>query len=179
MTMFRAELKSISARQLWDGRVRPGSPIVFVPGVIEFRRGVQRLHELCGSEVGSDAEVLLQELLEELERAEVGVDRWNRGMETFIKQELGGACPDDRTWVRGRRKIRPWHQEMWRLGLLIARYDAAVVLTSNATASARRIGILNPHHLSIAQRYGWIRQVILRGYRGVGLRAGRGSAVAP
>ena len=168
---WRVRLRTIAARQAWDGRkARDGSG--FIPGIRHFQSGV-RGYRAAAARGDADAAVRLQEIEAALGAFERSLDRWCRGLAGFVSASLDGeatAGAKPGGWRRSARLLRIRAPETRRLAALIARYDAACVDTAAVTGACRAAGIANPHRVSIEDRRRRLRALMALGYGGVRLR---------
>ena len=163
---YRVRLRTIAARQLWDGRKARGGR-GFIPGIRHFQAGVCALHK--GSDAGNvDAADRLGEIEAAVESVERFLARWRRGLAGFAAElpEFGSVRPNDGSWVRASRSFRIRARETRRLARLIAAYDSVCAETVAVTAAASRAGVFNPHHEAVTERGRLIRAVIALGHRG-------------
>ena len=170
-TPYRVRLRTIAARQLWDGRKARGGR-GFIPGIRHFQAGVRTLHRASGAG-DVDAAACLVEIDAALEAVERSLFRWRRGLAGFVEESLepGTVAGNCAGWRRASRvfRIRAW--ETRRLALLIEAYDGACVATVEVTLAARKARVFNAHHESIAERARLIRAVIGHGHTGVRFRS--------
>lgn len=173
MSVKRVVLESITARLLWDGRVEDGG---FIPGIAHFQAGARVLRR--AAEAGDDhARERLREIDEALGKAEQAVNRWARGLAAFARETLGVPPPTPAWEDVERRELRVRTPETERLAELVGAFDVACAATSAVTAWARRRGVFNPHHGSIAERARMIRRIADLGHAG-GLACRRTRATA-
>ena len=163
-------LRTIAARQVWDGRKACGGS-GFIPGIRHFQAGV-RWYRAATARGDADAAARLEEIDAALGAFERSLDRWRRGLAGFAAASLDGrtAGAEKRDWRRSARLLRIRARETRRLAALIAGYDAACVATVAVTGACREAGIANPHRASIEDRRGRLRALIALGYGGVQLR---------
>ena len=165
--LFQVGLRTIAARQLWDGRkARDGRG--FIPGIRHFQAGVRAMRRR-EREGDAGAGERLGKVDAGLEAVEAALVRWARGNRKFLAEELGvDAFEAERPqWVRASRSMRVRAPQTRRLALLIAEYDAACAATVRITAAARTAGLFNAQHACIAERGREIRAALESGYSGV------------
>ena len=164
---FRVGLRTIAARQLWDGRKARGER-GFIPGIRHFQAGVRALRrrERAGDAGGVER---LSKVEADLQAVEAALVRWARGNRRVLPEELdAGAFEAERPqWVRASRSIGVRAPETRRLAMLIVEYDAACAATVRITAAARKTGLFNAHHACIAECGREIRAALESGYAGV------------
>lgn len=166
----RTRLRTIAARQVWDGRKTHGGS-GFIPGIRHFQAGV-RAYRTAAARGDAEADARLGEIDDALHALDRSLVRWRRGLGAFVSERVPGgpAADDGRHWRRSARLLRIRSPETRRLAALIERYDAACANTVAATAACRRSGIANPHGASIVDRRRRLRAVIAMGHGGVRLR---------
>ena len=163
---YRVRLRTVAARQLWDGRKARGGR-GFIPGIRHFQAGVRALHK--ASYAGDvDAAGRLAEIEAALEAVEGSLARWRRGLAGFVAESLVSCSAKEVCggWLRASRLIRVRALETRRLAMLIHAYDDVCVATVEVTAAARKTQLFNPHHESIAERSRLIRAMMALGHRG-------------
>ena len=176
---LRTRLRTIAARQVWDGRkARGGSG--FVPGIRHFQAGV-RAYRAAAARDDAEAAARLAEIDDALGALDRSLARWRRGLEAFAATGLPGGSPaaNGGRWRRSGRQLRIRARETRRLAALIEAYDAACADTVAVTAACRRAGIGNPHRASIGDRRRRLRALIVLGYGGVRLRQEPPGAARP
>ena len=167
----RVSLRTIAARQVWDGRkARGGSG--FIPGIRHFQAGVLA-YRAEAARGDAEAAARLGEIRDALDAVDRSLVRWRRGLAGFASERLPGKAvsPNGRRWRRSGRLLRIRAPETRRLAALIEGYDDACANTATVTAACRRSGISNPHRASIGDRRRWLRTLIDLGYGGVRLRS--------
>ena len=175
---YRVRLRTVAARQLWDGRKARGGR-GFIPGIRHFQAGVRSPYSARGA-----SDIVAAERLAEVDAAlgtvARSLARWRNGLEGFVAESLGSVCvgADRGPWLRASRSIRNRARERRRLALLIAAYDAACAATVGVTATARKLRVYNAYHECIAERARLIRAVASLGHSGVGLQMGGSAANA-
>ena len=169
-TRRRVRLRTIAARQVWDGRkARGGSG--FIPGIRHFQAGVRAY---LGAAAQGDAHAAAR--LEEIDAAlgvfERSLERWRRGLAGFASASLDGrtAGANNGGWRRSGRLLRIRAPQTRRLVGLIAGYDAACADTVAVTGACRDGGIANPHRASIGDRRRRLRALMALGHGGLRLR---------
>ena len=177
----RTRLRTIAARQVWDGRKAHGGN-GFIPGIRHFQAGV-RGYRAAAARGDAEAAARLGKIDDALDAVDRSLARWRRGLAAFVSERVpgGAAAGDGRRWRRSGRLLRIRSPETRRLAALIERYDAVCANTVAATAACRRSGIANPHGASIVDRRRRLRAVIAMGHGGVRLREsarGRPAALA-
>ena len=166
-------LRTIAARQVWDGRkARGGSG--FIPGIRHFQAGV-RAYRAAAAGGDPQAAARLDEIDAALDALARSLDRWRRGLAAFAAERapLGAGAPTGRRWLRTGRLLRVRAPETRRLAALVEAYDAACADTASVTTACRRRGIANPHRASIGDRRRRLRAVMELGYRGARHQPGR------
>ena len=166
----RVRLRTIAARQVWDGRkARGGSG--FIPGIRHFQAGV-RAYRAAAARGDAAAVARLEEIDAALAAFERSLERWRRGLAGFASASLnGGTAPAKNAgWRRSARLLRIRSPEARRLAGLIAGYDAACADTVAVTWSCREGRIANPHRASIGDRRRRLRALLALGYGGMRLR---------
>ena len=166
----RTRLRTIAARQVWDGR-KPHGGSGFIPGIRHFQAGV-RAYRAAAARGDAEAAARLGEIDDALDALDRSLVRWRRGFAAFVSERVpgGAAAGDGGRWRRSGRLLRIRSPETRRLAALIERYDAVCANTVAATAACRRSGIANPHGASIVDRRRRLRAVIAMGHGGVKLR---------
>ena len=167
---YRVRLRTVAARQLWDGRKARGGR-GFIPGIRHFEAGVRALHR--ARDAGNvDAGDRLAEIEAALESVERSLARWGRGLAGFVagSPEPGSVGADDGGWLAASRSMRIRARETRRLAMSIAAYDATCAATVGANRTARASGVFNAPHASIVERARLIRTVVALGYSGVKFR---------
>ena len=166
----RVRLRTIAARQVWDGReARGGSG--FIPGIRHFQAGV-RGYRTAAARGDADAAARLEEIEASLGAFERSLERWRCGLAGFASVALDGrtAGAQHGGWRRSGRLLRIRAPETRRLAGLIARYDAACANTVAVTEACREAEIANPHRVCIGDRRRRLRALMALGYGGVRLR---------
>lgn len=174
--LYRARLRTIAARQLWDGR-RPGPGRVSIPGVRDFQRGVRALRAAAATGEATAAARLV-EIDAALDAAGRALGRWRRGLAA-----CAGSVPEPEPpgvryrWLATTRLIGIRAPQTRRLARLIVDYDALCAASVAATAAARAAGRFNAQHAGIRDWGRRIRAAVHAGAAGRGRRrkpAGRG-----
>ena len=164
---LRVGLRTIAARQAWDGRKARGGR-GFIPGIRHFQAGVRALRrrERAGD---AGAAERLAKVEADMEAVEEALVRWANGNRRFLLEDLEvGALEAERPrWVRAARTVRVRAPETRRLAMLIVEYDAACAATVRITAAANKAGLYNAQHACIAERGREIRAALASGYSGV------------
>ena len=164
--LFRAGLRTIAARQLWDGR-RAAPRRIAIPGVWDFQRGVRAMRTAAASGDRDVAE-RLAEIDAAMDAARRSLGRWRRGLAAFEAESVAVAATNgNRTrWLGATRLIAVRAPETRRLARLIVDYDALCALAVAATAAAREAGAFNSHHAGIREYKRRIRAVVHAGHAG-------------
>ncbi|MYD94478.1 MAG: DUF1845 domain-containing protein, partial [Chloroflexi bacterium] len=168
--LYRARLRTIAARQLWDGR-RPAPGRVAIPGVRDFQRGVRALR--AAAESGETvAAARLEEIDAALDATGRALGRWRRGLAAYV------ATPPDpephgvgKRWLGATRLVGIRAPQTRRLARLLVDYDALCALCVAATAAAGGAGTSNTQHVGIRNCGRSIRAVV---HAGAAARARRG-----
>lgn len=167
----RVRLRTIAARQVWDGRkARGGSG--FIPGIRHFQVGV-RAYRAAAARGNADATAArLEEIDAALGAFEQSLDRWRRGLAGFASASLnGGTAPaQNGGWRRSARLLRIRAPATRRVAGLIAAYDAACADTVAVTRACREVRMANPHSASIGDRRRRLQALMALGYGGLRLR---------
>ena len=166
----RVRLRTIAARQVWDGRKARGGR-GFIPGVRHFQAGVRAWRAAAGRG-DADAAARLLDIDEALDALDRSLVRWRRGLAAFAAARLAGDAADPR-WRRTVRLLRIRAPETRRLAALVEAYDDACRATATVTAACRRSGIPNPHRAAVAERRRGLRALIELGHGGTRLRRPR------
>ena len=146
--LYRARLRTIAARHLWDGRrAAPGR--VPIPGMAEFQKGVRALR--AAATAGSPAAGHLAEIDAAMDAAQGALGRWRRVLAAFAAESVPVRKRNGRreAWLAATRLVAVRAPQTRRLARLIVDYDALCAATVAATANARQAGVFNPHHASI------------------------------
>ncbi len=164
---LRVGLRTIAARQAWDGRkARDGRG--FIPGIRHFQAGVRALRRRERAGDAGAAERLVK-VEADLAVVDAALVRWANGNRRFLLEDLdAGALAAERPrWVGAARILRVRAPETRRLAMLILEYDAACAATVRITAAAGKAGLFNAQHACIAERGREIRAALASGYAGV------------
>ena len=122
---YRVRLRTIAARQLWDGRKARGGR-GFIPGIRHFQAGVRALRG--ARRAGDiDATARLTEIEAAFEVVERSLARWRRGLVGFVLDSLAPRSvePGNGSWLGASRSIRVRAPETRRLVMLMVVYDVA------------------------------------------------------
>ena len=173
--LYRARLRTIAARQLWDGR-RAAPDRVPIPGMAEFQKGVRALRVAAKSGSPTAAR-RLAEIDAEMDAAQGALGRWRRGLAAFAAESI--PAPNRRgrpePWLGTTRLVAVRAPQTRRLVRLIVDYDALCAATVAATANARQAGVFNPHHTAIRACGRRLRTVVHAAHAGpAALRHGPG-----
>ena len=167
----RVRLRTIAARQVWDGR-KPRGGSGFIPGIRHFQAGV-RAYRAAAARGDEDAAARLEEIDAALGAVERSLERWRRGLAGFASASLDGrtqAGANNGGWRRSGRLLRVRAPQTRRLAGLITGYDAACADTVAVTGACRDAGIANPHRASIGDRRRRLRALMALGHGGLRLR---------
>ena len=160
--LYRARLRTIAARQLWDGR-RPAPGRVAIPGVRDFQRGVRALRAAAAAGKPTAAARLV-EIEAGLDAAGRALGRWRRGL---AARAAGAPAREPhgvrKRWLGATRLVGIRSPQTRRLARLIVDYDALCATSVAATAAARAAGTCNAQRAGIRECGRRIRAVVHAG----------------